>query len=299
MPRVTAVITTFNRAPLLAGAIRSVLAQTDGDLELLVMDNASTDATEAVVRGAADARVRYIRHPPATIARARNLALAEARGEFVAYLDDDDEWLPDKVACQRAAFAAVAPDVALVYGGFARIDAGGALVETHAPVLRGRVLEALLWQRDAFTGSASNPMLRASVVRALGGYNDEMTTSEDWELYLRLAEQHAVDYVPQVVVRIRTHRGPRLGDRVRDAAAVEQLVLGRYGPVMTPALRSYYLQKIGGKLCRTGDAREGRAYIRAAVRTNPRNVLAYAQYGLSFLGDGVYRRLHAWYKRVA
>ena len=68
---------------------------------------------------------------------------------------------------------------------------------------------------------------------------------------------------------------------------------------MDARLRSYYLQKIGGKLCRVGDSRDGRAYLRRAVRACPWNVLAYAQYGASFCGRGVYRRLHAAYKRRA
>jgi len=282
----------------LAHAIRSALDQTHRDLELLVLDNSSTDATADVVRGFVDARLRYIRHPPATIAGARNLGIREATGDYVAYLDDDDEWLPDKTERQLSLLVGGSSRLGLVYGGFVRVDTNGAEFETHAPALRGRVLEALLWQRDAFTGSASNPMMPTRVMRSLGGYNDAITTSEDWELYLRLAERYDVDYVPETVVRIRAHRGSRLGDRIREAGHVEEMVLERYKATMPPRLLSFYLQKIGGKLCRTGSIVEGRERIRDAIRVNRFNGVAYLQFVASYLGHRRYQQIHAYYKRL-
>jgi glycosyltransferase involved in cell wall biosynthesis len=294
---VSAIITTFNRERFLDAAIRSAVSQTFGDFELLVLDNSSSDGTAALVARFEDPRIRYVRHAPLTISAARNLGLRTARGEFVAFLDDDDEWLAAKLERQVAALRRAPAGVGLVYGGFTRIDERGVAVGTHRPSLRGHILAALLAQRDAFTGSASNPMMRADVVRALGGFNEALATSEDWELYLRLAERYEVEYVPDVLVRIRTHREARLGDRIDEARKVEELVLGRYGARMSAALRSLYLRKIGGKLCRTGALREGRACIRQAISIEPLNPLAYAQYGLSFLGRGTYGRLHGVYRR--
>jgi glycosyltransferase involved in cell wall biosynthesis len=99
---VSAIITSFNRADYLRGAIQSVLAQSFEDYELLVLDNSSTDETRAVVADFLDPRIRLIVHPRQPIAAARNLGLREARGEFVAFLDDDDEWLPLKLERQLA-----------------------------------------------------------------------------------------------------------------------------------------------------------------------------------------------------
>jgi glycosyltransferase involved in cell wall biosynthesis len=296
LPAVSAIITTFNRERFLAGAIASVLGQTWTDLELLVLDNSSTDGTAGVVARSQDPRVRYLRHPPLTIARARNLGLKEARGEFVAFLDDDDEWLPRKLERQVAVFRQGPETLGLVYGGFTRIDERGREGETHHPVLRGRVLMDLLRQRDPFTGSASNPMMPARVLRALGGFDPSFATSEDWELYLRLAERFDVDYAPEVVVRIRSHAGPRLGSRLDDARRVEEAVLARYGLEMGRHLRALYLRKIGGKLCRTGAVREGRAALLRAIWADPLNPIAYGQYCLSFLGRGGYGRAHDLYR---
>jgi glycosyltransferase involved in cell wall biosynthesis len=297
VPVVSAIITTFNRERFLGAAMESVLLQTHRDFELLVLDNSSSDGTAAIVARRTDPRIRYVRHRPLTIAAARNLGLREARGEFVAFLDDDDEWLPPKLERQVAVLRRGSQSLGLVYGGVTWIDERGVAARTHLPTLRGRILTDLLWQRDAFTGSASNPMMRAAALAALGGFNEALVTSEDWELYLRLAERFEVEYVPEVLVRIRTHRGVRLGDRIDEARKVEEVVLSRYGPRMNARLRSLYLRKIGGKLCRTGAVREGRARIREAIATDPLNPLAYAQYGLSFLGSSAYGRVHNAYTR--
>ena len=114
-PTVTGIIGTYNRAELLRDAIDSVLKQTCQDWELLVVDNGSTDQTRTVVAGYRDARVRYILNeaPTGSCAAPRNIGIQQARGRYVAFLDDDDVWYPDKLAvCVRELEAH--PDAALV-----------------------------------------------------------------------------------------------------------------------------------------------------------------------------------------
>ena len=299
MPQVTVAITTFNRVRYLERAIRSVLGQEFADFELLVLDNSSTDGTDALVRSLRNRRIRYVRHAPCTISRSRNIGVQEAAGELLAFLDDDDEWLPQKLRRQVGVFQRADARLGLVYGGFVRFDDRGRQFGTHLPALEGRVLLPLLWQKDAFTGSASNPVLRTSIVRRLGGYDESVPTSEDWELYLRLAEQYDVKYVSDVLLRIRQHSGSRLGDRIDEARKLEERVLERYSRVMDRSLRSFYLRKIGGKLCRNGFVKEGRRRIFEAIKTNPFNPGGYAQFALSFFGGAAYRHMHTWYKRLA
>ncbi len=93
MPKVSAIVTTFNRSEKLKRAIVSVLNQTEQDFELVILDNSSTDDTSSVVRSFRDPRIRYFRHPPLNIARARNFGVKKARTAFIGFLDDDDEWL--------------------------------------------------------------------------------------------------------------------------------------------------------------------------------------------------------------
>lgn len=299
MPMITAIITTFNREGFLRTAIQSVLQQTFRDFQLLILDNSSQDGTRQVVQGFTDERVRYLCHAPMGIGEQRNLGVQEAQSEFLAFLDDDDEWLPRKLEQQVAVFQRGGGELGLVYGGFTRMDAEGRDFSSYGRTIQGKALGDLLWFNIEFSGSASNPMMKTSVVRELGGYDTHIRTSEDWEMYLRLADRYLIDYVPEPVVRIRSHRGPRLGDRVDAARDVQELVLKRYGDRMTPQLKSLYLQAIGGKFCRVGSASEGRIWLRRAIQAYPLNWVACAQYVLSWVGPGVYARAHRLYKHFA
>lgn len=299
MPKISAVITTFNRANFLRKAIESVLNQTYRDFELLMLDNSSADNTEEVIKSFQDSKIRYIKHTPLGISQARNLGVKEANGEFIAFLDDDDEWLPNKLQAELRVFDTSGRDAALVYGGFMRVNGDGRELNTHRPVLKGAILEDLLWQKDPFCGSASNPILRKSVIEELGGYDERVKTGEDWELYLRLAEKYKIDFTPEVVVRIRRHSGARLGDKLHDAAELEKMVLERHQRIFdaNPKLKSFYLQKIGGKILRTGRGGEGRQYLRKAIKINKLNILAYFQYFFSFGGPEFYFFMHKLYKK--
>ena len=298
MPKVSAIITTFNRAAFLKEAVKSVLNQSFTDLELLILDNSSTDNTEEVVRGFDDDRIRYIKHEPMNIAQARNLGVREAAGEYVAFLDDDDQWLKDKIGRQLEVFASGDEKLGLVYGGYIKMDAQGREFDVRKPVLRGKILKVLLRQTVPFTGSASNPMIRKSAIDELGGYNNEVVTGEDWELYLRLAEKHDIDFTDAPVVRICSHEGPRLCDRLEEQARLELMLVERFKYIFEKdrKLMSYYLQRIGGKYIRVGSMEKGRSYLRQALKVYPLNYIAVLQYLLSILGIRVYQKVHSAYQ---
>lgn len=297
MPYVTAIITTFNRANYLKKAIVSVLAQTMNDFELLILDNGSIDDTEEVVRNFKDVRIRYIKHEPLNISQARNLGVKEAKSEYIAFLDDDDEWLPNKLMDETRTFKHAEKNVGLVYGGFFRIDTEGNKFYTHKPKLKGSILKEILSLKDDFTGSASNPMLKKSVLLQLGGYDEKVHTGEDWELYLRLTEKFYVNFVSDPVVKIRHHFGTRLGARLKDYIDLEKMVLERFDYIFkkNKKLQSFYLQRIGGKFIRLGEKVTGRVYLMKAARSNPFNFYVYIQYILSFTNLGIYGYFHKIY----
>ena len=106
-PQVSVVIPTYNRAHILGRAIDSVLQQTHRDLELIIVDDGSSDGTAALVRGIEDPRVRYVHQQNRGVSAARNRGIAEARAEWLAFLDSDDEWLPQKLERQFSALRGV------------------------------------------------------------------------------------------------------------------------------------------------------------------------------------------------
>lgn len=300
MPKVTAIITTFNRALFLGKAIKSILAQTFENFELLILDNSSTDNTEEIVKGFNDKRITYIKHKPIGISAARNLGVKEAKGEFVAFLDDDDEWLPNKLQDQINIFNKDGSDTALVYGGFVWINEKNKIIGKHLPVIRGYILKELLSQKDYFTGSASNPMIRKGVFEKIGYYDEKVLTGEDWEFYLRLAQKFKIDFTNKFVVKISQHSGSRLGGKLLEAAELELLVLKKYGDIFEndKKLKSLYLQKIGGKFCRIGKTKIGRKYLKRALNINSFNLIVLGQIVFSFFGKKFYQKTHMLHKTI-
>jgi FkbM family methyltransferase len=299
MSKISVIITTYNRADMLKKAIQSVLNQNYGDYELLILDNDSTDNTERVVKNFMESgKIKYIKHKQLNISQARNLGIEKSTGEYIAFLDDDDEWLPNKLASQISVFNAGDGRAALVYGAFALADEAGKISMIHKPRLKGQILEHLLLQRDPFTGSASNPMIKKDVFNSIGKYNEKVLTGEDLELYLRIAAEFNIEFTNELVVKISQHRGNRLGNKLEDAAALELLLLEKYKSIIErkPSLKSNYFQKIGGKLLRAGRFKEGRGFIIQAIKTSPFNIIAYMQYVSSLLSPAAYFSLHKAYR---
>jgi len=297
---VSAIITTYNRACYLEKAINSVLDQSYKDFELLILDNSSTDGTEAVVNRYNDDRIRYIRHEPMNISQTRNLGVRLAKGEWIAFLDDDDEWLPNKLSAEISLFNLSSSDTALVYGGFIRVDSNGKTLCEYQSALHGSVLKDLLMLHDDFTGSASNPMLKKSAVLALNGFDENVKTGEDWEFYLRLAEKYKVAVISEPIVRVRHHHGARLGDRLKDYIDLEMKVMDRFERIFQSdiKLRSFYLQRLGGKYIRLGNTREGFKYLFKSIYTNIFNGYAYLQVLSAVFGQQAYNRCHQWYLNI-
>jgi len=298
--KISCIITTFNRSAFVKKAIESVLAQTYKNFELLVLDNESKDETEEVVKKFKDKRISYIKHKPLGISEARNLGIRKSKGDYIAFLDDDDEWLTNKLKDQIEVFKKGPKEIGLVYGGFIKIDNDGNVLKKHHPQLKGSILKELLSQEYPFTASASNPMIRKDVFREIGYYNKNILTGEDWELYLRLAEKLGVDYTPKIVLKIRQHHGERLGDKIEEAAKLEIFVLKKYKKYFDEdaRLKSFYLQRIGGKFCRLGKFKVCRNCLNKAIKINRFNYLAYIQYVFSLFGRSFYTFMHNFYKKI-
>ncbi len=188
-PLVSVVIPSYQRERAVVDAVRSVLDQSFTDLEVLVVDDASTDGTVAAVEGLGDDRVRVLRQAQNQGAgAARNRAMREARGRYVAFLDSDDVWLPDKLALQVAAFEAAPEAIGLIYGGTEVVDAHGVITRT-SPSERGDLYRQLL-ARNVLHGGGSNVMIRRSVIASVGWFDESFAAIEDYDYWLRIARMY-------------------------------------------------------------------------------------------------------------
>lgn len=211
-PLVSAIITTHNReAKIVQRAIDSVLKQTYKNIEIiLVNDSTVLYEQRSMVE---ELQVRYPQIIYLDLERnhgvsvARNAGLTAAKGEFVAYLDDDDEWLPEKIERQIELFSA--PEVALVYCNRIIVDERNNTVHLYkGNYFRGKVYEKLLL--DNFIGSTSFPLIRKEVLTELRGFDEDMQASEDADAWIRIAEKYEVEYVEQPLVRYHFHEGEQI-----------------------------------------------------------------------------------------
>ena len=201
-PLVTAVIPAYNAERYLRDAIDSVLGQTFPGIEVIVVDDGSTDGTARIARSFGD-RVQYVHQENRGVSSARNRGVAMARGTFIAFLDADDVWLPNKIQAQLDLLSSVDGCVA-VGCGLHVTDASLRIVETR-PALPGSYERLLLMQSDGGVTSGSRLLARTDAIRQLGGCDTRMSTSADWDLVLRLFAVGHVDTVPDPLVLYREH----------------------------------------------------------------------------------------------
>lgn len=208
-PSVSAIVSAYNSARYVGEAIASALRQTVPPLEVVVVDDGSTDDTAAVVAGIGGP-VRFLRQPHAGAGPARNLGVREARGEYVAFLDADDLWTPDKLRVQIAALAEH-PGVAMVFGH---------VEEFHSEELTASERSRIRLRDGSHPGTLAQTLLiaRADFLR-VGEFSATWRVGEFMEWYLRARELGLRKLVvPEVVSRRRLH-GDNLGIRERAARA--------------------------------------------------------------------------------
>ena len=208
-PVVSVIVPAYNASSTIAEALRSALAQTLRETEVLVVDDGSTDDTAAVVERVAerDGRVRLIRQANAGVATARNAAIASARGTFVAPLDADDVWYPEKLAAQVARMEQGGERMGMVYSWMVVLDEAGRVVGGAFPChAEGDLYLPLVYVN--FLGCASVPLFRRAALDAVGGYDATLHARggqgcEDWDLSLRVAAEFAVGCAPGHLVGYR------------------------------------------------------------------------------------------------
>lgn len=217
MTRISIIMPAFDREAYVAEAIDSVLAQTYEDWELIVVDDGSTDETLSIATTYAHGHPRKIRvlsRAHGGVVAARNAGIEVAEGGFVAFLDSDDTWEPDKLASQIAVFDAE-PHAAFVYTGFSEVDANGSVVRKVLPDSRfqGEILE-LLWLADNEILGATL-LVRRSTLLAVGMFDSRLEGAENLALRLRLAETGPIRFVDRSLYNYRRHGSNLSSDRSR------------------------------------------------------------------------------------
>ncbi len=207
-PLVSVIMPAYNAASFIGAALESILSQTYPNLEVLVVDDGSTDCTADVVLqfAARDPRIILLRQLNKGVAAARNAAIHAARGAFIAPIDSDDVWSPQKIEKQVSRMLQSSSCVGLVYAWSVRIDANGGMIGLgSSPDLRGNVYAAFVYKNFC---SASAPLIRKICLDLVGSYDPSLREQgaegcEDIDLLLRIAERYQFELVPEYLVGYR------------------------------------------------------------------------------------------------
>ncbi|HEX8159513.1 MAG TPA: glycosyltransferase family 2 protein [Solirubrobacteraceae bacterium] len=293
-PMISVILNTYNRAALLSRAVKSVLAQTHDDFELVVADDGSTDRTPAVVAEINDRRVRYVRQDNAGLSAARNFGVGSSLGRYVTFLDDDDEVLPGWLEAFDKLISSSGCGVACC--GAEVVHANKTVTDVRKPHNLGAPFNHCIGLFHAGTFA-----VRRDVFDAIDGYATGIPCHHQTEFALRLVpwcSDHGlpVTSVPQALLRI--HRAQETARRRSDPErflAGTRYILEHHGNRLgrSKVALANYLGSAGVSSARLGRYADARRYFYRAVRAHPTLTTGYGLLMISMvptLGDHVWKR---------
>jgi glycosyltransferase involved in cell wall biosynthesis len=293
VPRVSVITPVYHGVRTIARAIDSVLTQSFSDFEIIVVDDGSTDGTLAILEGYGD-RITVLKQAHQQQAIARNLAAKKSRGEFIAFLDADDSWLPEKLA-RCVEVLERDPRCALVYSNLIAVGVDGAelpIEMTPASVAHAPSMEDLLTRLWPIV--PSSVVMRREVFARIGGFSPAIAGCEDIFFWLLARERGEFRYLPEKLARFAYDTYPELLRVLRrDIEGGTQnlipMLQQRYGH-RADALAAYYrlhkvsmLSRAGLLALAHGDARVARQCLLRALRWNPAQPKTYLRLARTFM----------------
>jgi glycosyltransferase involved in cell wall biosynthesis len=303
---VTVVIPSYNYERFVTEAIDSVLSQDYDNLELIVIDDGSTDGSVRTISDYLEARspkvnvqfeARANRGRSATL----NAALAQGKGSYVSFLDADDVLEPGMVRSLATALDTAGPKTAAAFGDGWVIDTGGQIrgqLSDTAPLRGGNVFEDMA--RLRFFPLLQSALIRRQALERIGGFNEHFKLIDDWDMWLRLTPRYEILYVPAPLIRYRIHPNNRSSTQLelfRDEARTIVAELLAREPDLKPHARSIRAQleaRQGALYYNALRTREARAHAVSALRLSPVNHLAWTVLLRSILGPTLVGRMRTW-----
>jgi glycosyltransferase involved in cell wall biosynthesis len=270
-PKVSVIIPTYNRAHLIDKAIKSVLNQTYQDYEIIVVDNASTDNTKEVVKGFNNFKIRYIYYcDNRGSSVARNVGIRASQGEFIALLDSDDEWLPEKLDRQVEVLQNESPEVGVVYSDVLYIDENSKNMNRKLcnPKKEGYIYEDLLGGNCVGTPSAL--LIKKECFHRFGLFDDLLKYHEDWDMWIRIAKYYRFVFIEVPLVKYRLHSN-RISENLELTIIASNRILAKYTNELKKrrGVHSKIYFNIGNIFCHIGKTKEGQRYLLRAISLYP------------------------------
>lgn len=231
-PLVSVIVTTFNRCEMLANTIQSILEQTFFDFELIVIDNMSEDGTREYIGSIQDERIRYIRNQNyGVIAKNRNYGIREAKGSYIAFCDDDDLWMPNKLDIQ-VTLLQNNPSQVMCYSQAELFFDNQTLKKLmiRRSVKKSHFIHLL---QGNFIPNSS-VLIKRDVFDQLGFLNESSEIREDYEMWLRVANNFSIVGTDQVLIRYRLHSSNNAGSKVAETMRAIRTLRSLAHPLRIP-----------------------------------------------------------------
>jgi len=298
---VSVIIPTHNRAHLVGRAIQSVLDQSYQDLEIIVVDDASTDNTEEVVRSFNDKRIKYIRHKKNKgAAAARNTGIMAARSEYIAFQDSDDEWLHEKLEKQMKIFKVSSPEVGVVYTDMWKITANKRLY-FHSPNIMPKdktIYEQALDYKVRYIG-IQTVLMKKECFDKVGLFDEKLPRYIDLELFIRLSKYFYFYHIKEPLLNYYDTKNC-ISFNTMALITARKTILDKYFEDIKKNKRvlSNHYFGIGASLCSNKELKNGRHYFIKATKAYPLNIIPLLAMLLTLSGQSVYDKSVRIYQRI-
>jgi glycosyltransferase involved in cell wall biosynthesis len=291
MQKVSVVIPTYNYGRFISEAIESVLRQTYPIFEIVVVDDGSTDNTEEIVAKFGD-KVKYIKQKNGGVGLARNTGVRHSTGEFIAFLDADDIWLPHKIE-RQVQLLQKDGEVGLVTVGMREFGKDGKTITKYQTGQNGWCAENILLLGAGIAAPGSSLLIKRDVFERVGGYDEmkDMHPSEDWEFCYRVARRFKLAFLPELLVEYRNHgnNGHLQIPKFERAMllAFEKTFVDNSGEIQKLKRQSYgALHRIlAGSYFRAGDYTQFIKHSLKSFWLSPQNIIYFAKFPLRRFRD--------------
>jgi len=289
-PKVSVIIPTYNRAHLVGRAIQSVLNQTYQDFEIIVVDDGSADNTKEVIKKfqEQDKRVKYIRHEKNRGgSAARNTGIKASRGEYIAFLDSDDKWVPGKLEKQLKKINDSELKPGAVYTGLKYVDIQRRNIRVKKPKYRGNIFQTLLVMN--VVGTASSVLVKKECLNIVGLFDESLPSRQDLDMWIRISKKFNFDFILEPLTFVTEHED-RITENLEAKVKGYEILLEKIYDELKEdrsELAKYYYD-LGIIYLKLGHLKFCRKYLMKAVINYPL-IKAMIVLGLTMIGQRGYK----------
>lgn len=286
MPKVSIILPTYNRAHIIARAIKSILTQTFADFELIIVDDGSADNTEEIIKSLNDPRIRYIKHEKNLgLAASRNTGIRAARGEFIANQDSDDIWLPTKLEKELSILQDSPDDIGIAYSRLKKEFSKNKieLIPSDKQKLKEGDLHKALLAKNFIT-------MQSALVRRKC-FNEEMFDEslpalQDWDLWIRISKKWKFKYIPEVLCKAYVSEDSITKKRNIRAKA-RKMIFEKHREEFKkyPKIYAKLSYMIGCAELKWGDKKQAKKYLLGAWLAQPLNVKYFLKFLFVFINQ--------------